>query len=226
MNRWTVPSQSPQAIVTERTVGRAYEKGDGPALFAAVNAARDPLFAWLPWAKTEHLDVEESIHYVVKAIRSEAAPDCRHFQRGVFEGENDPLLGGIGFYRVDTEQSCAEVGYWMRPDRHGEGLCTEAVSRFISQGLTSQEQGGWGFRRITLLCAEENRASSRIAEKLGMRLERRERAERFVSSPGLVDGYKTSLGYAVLNDEWDFDAHRARPGIGWDDFLTVTNLES
>jgi len=69
-------------------------------------------------------------------------------------------------------------------------------------------------RWLSGLCAADNIAARRVAEKLGLRLERRERAERY-SDHAPAPGYLDALGYAVLADEWDFEAQRAKPDIAW-----------
>lgn len=214
MRSWTPPSPIPGPIETARTIIRPYRKGDGPWLHAAVNARRDVVWLWLPWATSDHADVDDSIYFVERALRRAEDPAGRDFPLAVLDRAQTMILGGVGYHRIDAAESTAEVGYWMRGDRHGEGLCTEAVGAFITAGFAPQAEGGWGFRRITLLCAAENVASARVAEKLGMRLERRERAERYserVPTPGYLD----SLGFAVLASEWDAATRRARPGIGW-----------
>lgn len=214
MRTWTPPSPLPGPLETARTIIRLYQKGDGPRLYAAVNACRDLLWLWLPWATSDHADIDDSIFFVEKVMRRSREPDCRDFPVAVFDRDGATFLGGLGFHRIVAQESTAEVGYWIRGDRHGEGLCTEAAAAFITAGLTPQADGGWGFRRITLLCAADNIASSRVANKLGMRLERRERAERY-SEHAPTPGYLDSLGFAVLASEWDFETQRAKPAIAW-----------
>jgi len=216
MSPWSAPNPLPPPITTDRTIVRPYQRGDGAALFAAVNAARDSVVPWLPWAKTDHLHLDDSIFRVETFGREDLKPDRLNVSLAVFDKNDEVLLGGVGFHRIDAKNGTGEVGYWIRGDRHGEGLCTEAVSQTVTAGFAEQEAGGWGFRRITLLCDANNRASTRIAEKLGMRLERHERAERF-DEPR----WRDLLGYAALASEWDSKNHRALPGIGWNPALVT-----
>jgi RimJ/RimL family protein N-acetyltransferase len=83
----------------------------------------------------------------------------------------------------------------------------------MSSGFGAVADGGWGFRRLTVFMAADNVGSRRVCERLGLRLEVRARRERYIEP----FGYHDVLGFAVLDDEWDFDAHRAKPGIGWND---------
>ncbi len=214
MRGWTIPSPLPGRIEASRTLIRRYRKGDGPRLHAAIAASRDLAWLWLPLDSSGDADVDDTTFYVEQARRSVAKRDCRDFPLAVLDRDEATLLGGVSFHHVDVGESTAEVGYWIRGDRQGEGLCTETVGALVTAGFTAQEEGGWGFRRITVLCAAANVGSVRVAQKLGLRLERRERAERYgdrAPSPGYLD----SLGFGVLASEWDFAAHRAKPGIAW-----------
>jgi len=213
MDSWSPPSPVP-IVAGARVLVRTFRKGDGPAMHAAVSASRDLAWLTLRWATAEHPDLDDCVYFVERAARQVAEPDCRSFPMAVVARGDDTVLGGVGFHAIVARESTAEVGYWMRGDRNGEGLCAEAVAAFITSGLTARDRGGWGFRRITLLCAAANPPSRRVAEKLGLRLERRERAERYQAS-GPTQGYLDTLGYAVLAGEWDFEARRAKPGIAW-----------
>lgn len=214
MGNWKPPSPLPGPIKTVRTLVRPYRKGDGPRLHAAISASRDLVWLTMGWWTDGEADLDDCIYYVEKVLRRSAEPGCRHFTLAIFDPDENTSLGGCGFHHINDKERAAEIGYWLRGDRNGEGLCTEAVGALITSGLTPQEDGGWGFRRISLLCAADNVASYRVAEKLGLRLERRERAERY-SDHAPTPGYLDTLGYAVLADEWDFDAQRAKPDIGW-----------
>lgn len=179
-----------------------------------MSARRDLTWLWLSWVTSDPPDPDDSIFFVERTLRRALEPSCRDFPLAVFDRDETTLLGVVGFHRIDGPQSTAEVGYWIRGDRQSQGFCTEAVGAFLTAGFTPRVLNGWGFRRIILSCAAENIASWRVAEKLGMRLERRERAERY-SDRAPTPGYLDSLGYAVLASEWDVRAQRARPGIGW-----------
>lgn len=212
---WKPPSPLPAPLKTKRTLVRQYQRDDAQLLFEAVNASRNALIDWLPWAEDEHAHVNDSIYWVENTIRKRSQPDCDNFPFGVFTPDGGTLLGGVGFHRIAPKRQTGEIGYWIRGDRHNQGLCTEMVSAVLSSAFRSQADGGWGFRRIILLCASENIGSKRIPEKLGMRLERQEFEERFQPRP--EPRHYHTFGYAVLASEWDSDAGRAKPGISWHD---------
>lgn len=208
---WSAPRPLPAAMEQDGLCVRLYEKGDGPALFSAVSEQRDALLPWMVWATTDHLSVDDSIHYVERFRRAALDPGCLDFPMGIWDTQSDQLIGATGLHRIHPELRDAEIGYWVRGDRQRLGVCTRAVGMLISSALRPAEQGGWGIRRIVIYNEVANVASRRVCEKLGLRLEMRMKQERYLS-----DGYRDTLGFAVLADEWDFRAQRALPGIAWD----------
>jgi ribosomal-protein-serine acetyltransferase len=86
-----------------------------------------------------------------------------------------------------------EVGYWLRTDRTGRGYATEAGAALI----------GWAFEelgaaRLELRAGVENRASQRVAERLGFRREGRLRR----GCPHPDGGYDCYL-YGLLPEDLD-----------------------
>lgn len=92
-----------------------------------------------------------------------AIVDGSDFTFAIRQHEKDKdgtFLGLAGLHRVTGAN--AELGIWIREDRHGEGLGREAVS-LVSQWATR----ALGIRRFTYPVAEANFSSRRIAESLG-----------------------------------------------------------
>jgi RimJ/RimL family protein N-acetyltransferase len=198
---WRKPDPLPEAALSRRTIVRWYRREDAEALHRAVDGSREALLPWLPWAAREHASPEESLACIDRFTRGRNFVDATDFVLGIFERGTGELLGGTGFHRVVAEVAEAETGYWIRADRRGEGLCTEATAAHLTAGFSA-----WGFRRIKICCAGGNRASQRIPEKLGLRLEGREREARWVDGAGWQD----HLTFAVLASEWDARAGRVR----------------
>ena len=216
-NGWKPPNPLPAAVTTQRVVVRLYQKGDGSNLFRAIDGARDRLQPQMVPVYTDHQDIDDSIHYVEKRRRSYEGEHCRSFSMGIFDRETGEILGGTGLHSIQSGRRQAELGYWIRGDRHGEGLCTEAAGALISAALRPTAVGGWGFRRLVVFNAADNVGSRRVCEKLGLRLEMRLKRERFFGPPGVTPGYVDVLGFAILDDEWDSSLHRAKQGIMWDE---------
>ncbi|WP_369369560.1 GNAT family N-acetyltransferase [Promicromonospora sp. Populi] len=84
-----------------------------------------------------------------------------------------------------------EVGYAMHPGVGGKGLATEAARATVRLAFTR-----YGFHRVFARIDEENHASVRVAERLGMRQEAR------LLESDLRDGvWSTELVYAILDRE-------------------------
>ena len=60
-----------------------------------------------------------------------------------------------------------EIGWWLSPDLWGQGIATEAANRALADGF-----GRCGLGRIVSIAQKENRASTRVMEKICMKYER------------------------------------------------------
>lgn len=85
----------------------------------------------------------------------------------------------------------AEIGYALHPDVGGRGLATEAARATLGLAFAT-----YGFHRVYARIDEENLASVRVAERLGMR-----REARLVESDLRDGGWSTELVYALLDRE-------------------------
>lgn len=192
---WRKPDPFPDPVAeTSRLVIRAYGPADARALMEAVGASREALLPWLPWARDGNRTVEicrDLIHDFTRRMNQVEADD---FVLGIFDREGGGLLGGTGYHRIDAAVACAEIGYWVHAEHRRRGICRESTAALITAGFRD-----WGFRRVKVCCASENRGSVAVIERLALRLEGREKRERFVEGYGYLD----TLTYAVLSDEWD-----------------------
>ncbi len=209
---WRPPSSLTVRVETPRLVIRSRTLEDGPALFEAINASRDRLLPWMPWARTDHFDLASTTEYLAGRISTAQDPSQligegaqRGFDVGIFEREG-ACVGGTGFNDVRPSTASAETGYWIRGDCHGRGYCTEAMRHWISWLLRPQDAGGLGLQRLRIYCSSANKASQRIPQKLGLRQEVMQRADYYVPDVGVTD----RLGWGVLADEWDCDRHAMR----------------
>lgn len=84
------------------------------------------------------------------------------------------LLGAASLHSLSQQHARACLGYWLRHDYWGRGICPEAVAALINH---AHEQ--LGTTRIVGECLSRNRASARVLEKLGLTLEARLRQHVF-----------------------------------------------
>jgi [ribosomal protein S5]-alanine N-acetyltransferase len=76
-------------------------------------------------------------------------------------------LGGTGEHPVGPEGSEVEVAYLLAKRSWGRGLATEAATAIVEYGFEQL-----GLERLICLIDPENRASQRVAQKIGMTFER------------------------------------------------------
>lgn len=180
---------------------RFWEASDALALFDSIDADRASFLPWLPWVKTDNRSVKDCLTTIDRmfARRTRMEPAADDFTLGIFDARTGEALGGTGLHRIVHSAHEGEIGYWVRPDRRGEGICGRAVAALLSWAFTAQGDGGWGLRRVHVRCAASNVASQRVPRKLGLREEARLVQERWVDTIGWDD----TLVWGVLEQEWD-----------------------
>jgi RimJ/RimL family protein N-acetyltransferase len=149
----------PYRIVTERLVVRCWSPPDAPLLKEAVDSSIDHLRPWMPWAADEPQPLEQKVE-LLRQFRGKF--DLGHdFTYGIFRRDESAVVGGTGLHtRVDPVSF--EIGYWIRADSAGQGLCTEATA-----ALTRAVFELTDIERIEIRVDPANEASRAIPRKLG-----------------------------------------------------------
>lgn len=138
---------------------RPLRSADAAALHAAVRASLPSLAQWLPWA-SEAYDLAAAEAWIAHCAAACAADAEHHF--GVFDADDGALLGGMGLnHRIPAYRS-AHLGYWVADAARGRGVAVEAARQAARFGFETL-----GLQRIAILVQPENRASLRVAIKLG-----------------------------------------------------------
>jgi len=147
-------------ILTDRLELRPFEPGDEDAM-AAVFGDAEALRFWGP-----PLDAP-AIRERIERNRERQARDG--FARwAIVLRASAELVGDAGLTWTDVEGTDeVELGWVVRGDRQGLGIASEAGAAWRDRALARL-----GLRRIVSLIRAENVASRRVAEKLGMRVER------------------------------------------------------
>ena len=143
-------------LVTRRLRLEPVEGRHAEGLYQAARASRAELLPWMPWAID--ITLEGNQRYAADAERSWQADEEFHF--AVLE--DALVLGVIGLNR--DHEGCAELHYWIHSDRAGRGYAAEAGERILQWGAETL-----GLHSFTLWAGIDNRASRRVAEKLGFR---------------------------------------------------------
>ena len=80
-------------------------------------------------------------------------------------GAEGILVGETGFHAPPDGSGTVEVGYSVVPGYRGRGIAPEATRALIEHAFA-----GGAVRRVVAGCLQDNAASRRVLEKLGMRL--------------------------------------------------------
>jgi ribosomal-protein-serine acetyltransferase len=168
---------------------RLLEEGDAEELYALVDANRDYLAEWMPWAADQTL--ERTVGFIRTTMR-------RHAENNGFETAlvlDGRIAGAAGFAGVDWVARSTSIGYWLAEAHQGRGLMTKAVRTLIDHAF-----GEWELHRVEIQAAVANERSRAIAERLGFEQEGVLREAERVGTR-----YHDLVVYGLLN-------RRSRPG--------------
>jgi RimJ/RimL family protein N-acetyltransferase len=193
---------SSRSRYTPRLELRPFRRRDLEAVLAAIDDSLPDLAKWLPWAHTGYGRSE-----AMRFLRDSggAWAEGRAFDFAI-RGRDDPdyHLGNISVWPTSQRERSGEIGYWIRSAVTGTGVATEAAARMTDVAFSEL-----GLHRVTLRIAVGNRASERVAEKLGFVHEGLLREEVLVGGTWLDHTL-----WAMLEDEY----HRRRDDnvvAGW-----------
>jgi len=133
---------------------RKWTLDDIPALVAACN---DP----------------EIQHWIPVIPRPYTEDDARAFVRGEVTGaqqqfavtDRGQVVGSIGMATNELLRN-GHIGYWCAPEARGRGVATRALRLLCRHALDDLR-----LERLELVTDPDNRASQRVAEKVGFRRE-------------------------------------------------------
>lgn len=145
---------------TRRLTLEPVASGRAGDLWAAAEASLPELRLWMAWAASSSL--EETRDFAAKAEAAWAAGQAYHFS--MLRGAD--VIGAISIEVRQPVDRIGELGYWVRTDHAGQGVATEAGASMLDFGF-----GELGLHRLELRAGTGNRASQRVAEKLGFQRE-------------------------------------------------------
>jgi len=154
-----VPVPRPR-LESERLILQRFTKRDAPTLDKAIRVSLSDLNQWLPWARLDYTSADTTafIRDSIQAWKEERAWDYS------IRSKDDPgqHIGNLSFWTVSKLGKIAEIGYWVRSDETGRGVCTEAVGLLLEETFNSL-----GYHKVVLRIAVGNDPSDRVAQKLG-----------------------------------------------------------
>ena len=181
-------SQHPR--FTPRLALRPFRRRDANAVHEAVVGSLDELSKWLPWA-TGNYSKSVTQQFVKDSINAWSEARAHDF---AIRSREDPdrHLGNVSVWWTSKPNLAGEVGYWVRSDESGKGICTEATARVLQVAFEEL-----GMHRVSLRIAVGNIGSERVAEKLGFLHEGLLRDEVKVGSTWL-----DHTVWGLLDREW------------------------
>ncbi|MCB0180547.1 MAG: GNAT family N-acetyltransferase [Anaerolineae bacterium] len=177
----TLPLETPRLRL------RAFQMEDA-ADFAAYRS--DPLVArYQGWQAPFSLDQAHEFIAEMQTTRP-GIPD-EWYQIAIELKQDGRLIGDCAFYILPEDGQQAEIGFTLTRAYQGQGLATEAVTRLIDYLFDTFQ-----LHRLRALCDVDNRASSRLLERVGMR-----REAHFIENFWSKGEWRSEYGYGLLRRE-------------------------
>jgi len=146
-------------IADDTILIRPFRDEDIHPLYEAVRESITELSRWLPWCHANYR-IEETTEFI--RSREAAWQNDTDYGFGVFETGTGKFLGGVGLSQINRTYQMGNLGYWVRTSSAGRGVTPRSArlaARFALEELKLQ--------RVEILAAVGNRASQRVAEKVG-----------------------------------------------------------
>jgi ribosomal-protein-serine acetyltransferase len=166
---------------------KSLELRDAEELMLLVDANRPYLREWLPWLDMTRT-IDEMIIFVESTLRQLASN--QGFQTAIWHQEK--IVGIIGYHHLEWANRSSCIGYWLDGQVQGKGFMTKACCTLVDYAFDE-----WKLNRVEIRCAEGNRKSRGIPERLGFRAEGLLREAEW-----LYDHYVDHVVYGMLARDW------------------------
>ena len=152
-------------------------------------ASQERACIYQPWGPNSEKDTKEFARMIIENTQDE--PRTRF--AFVVTIEEDSRVIGAGEVNIrNIRNRNGEISYIINPRYWGNGYASE-VARFLLEFGFSKLK----LHRIYATCDPRNIASSKVLEKMGMEYEGRMRDTLLIR-----DGWRDSLLYSILENEW------------------------
>jgi ribosomal-protein-serine acetyltransferase len=138
---------------------RRYRLDDVDAVFQAARESKNELSPWMPWCGPEYA-VEDSKAFV--STRDFEWAKGSEFDFAIWDARSGGYLGGVGLNAVNQKDHFANLGYWVRSSRTGQGIAPAGARLVAKFGFEELK-----FARLEIVAAVGNQRSQRVAEKIG-----------------------------------------------------------
>lgn len=156
-------------------------------LFSLVEKNRSYLREWLPWLDNSKT-LDDTLNFRKLSIDLFSKDEA--LALGIFY--KSTLTGIISFNKIDWQNGVVLIGYWLSESHQGKGIMTESCKALINYAFTELQ-----LNRVEIRCAEGNKKSRAIPERLGFKQEGIIRQGEW-----LYDHYVDLVVYSLLSSEW------------------------
>jgi len=153
------PADHDVHLTSDALVLRPFRMEDADEIHDAVRESMKELSQWLSWCHPAYA-IQDTLQFL--AGRAEAFQKDGEHGFAVIERAGGRLVGAIGINQVDKAALRANLGYWLRTSATGRGFAALGT-RLVAQWAL----GAYGLERIEIVAAIGNRASQRVAERVG-----------------------------------------------------------
>lgn len=135
---------------------------DAQELAAAVVASQREIGRFMDWAHPQY-GVDDAQTFIRSTLVNRRAATA--FDYGIFSAGGE-LAGVVSINNLHEDHHSGNVGYWIRTSKTRQGLASAAVKAIVPFGFEALK-----LVRLEIVAAESNRASRRVAEKVGAQFE-------------------------------------------------------
>ena len=144
-------------------VVRPHEADDIAPMFAAIGESTATVGRWMSWCNPGY-SLHDATAWFERSAKAWATDGDREF--GIFDAASREVLGCVGINQINRLNNFANMGYWVRSSREGQGVASTAAR--LASGYAFAELG---LARIEIVVLPDNTASRRVAEKIGAHFE-------------------------------------------------------
>ncbi len=147
-----------KSIKLDQLIIRPYRETDVRLLYEAARESIKHVYPYLAWCHPHYQKKEAEIWVLA---RRQAWIEKKQYSFVITTPE-EWFLGGVGINSIDWQSRMGNLGYWVRKSALGQGvavMATHLAAQFAFNEI--------GLNRLKIVTEITNRASRRVAEKLG-----------------------------------------------------------
>jgi len=146
-------------LIGDTILLRPYRGGDISHLWEAVCESFAELSIRMYWCHDDH-SIEDYKIWIES--QPESWEKGTNYSFAIIDSSVGSLLGTCSLSGINYNDQVAQVGYWIRTSRTKQGIATKAIRLLAHFGFSKLNMN-----RLEIVIAVDNRASQRVAEKVG-----------------------------------------------------------